>query len=58
MMEDKNKKEDKFHEKDFNYLKNAASATDMTGLIYRAAEDDAEAEAYEEIYQYLPPTEK
>lgn len=54
---DKNK-EDKYNVNDFDYLKNAACDTDMTGLIYRAITDDEEIESYEEVFQYLPPVDK
>lgn len=52
------KKTDKYNVNDFDYLKNAASMTDMTGLIYRAITDSEEVESYEEVYQYLPPVAK
>lgn len=38
-----------------NYLY-AASASDMTGLAPTVAHNEYEAQSYEEIYPYLPPT--
>lgn len=40
----------------FDYLANAASSQDCTGLIPSEPADEAEREAYEEVYRYLPPT--
>lgn len=44
--------------KDFNLLDmdyiNSASATDCTGLIPSAPVSEAELDAYEELYPYLP----
>ena len=42
---------------DFNYLANAASAMDCTGLIPAEPETEAERESYQDLYeyQYLPP---
>lgn len=39
----------------YDYLSNAASSQDCTGLIPSAPESDAEIEAYEELYHFLPP---
>jgi len=39
----------------YDYLSNAASAQDMTGLIPSAPTSDEEVEAYEELYHFLPP---
>ena len=38
-----------------DYLVNSASAQDCTGLIPAGPQNDKEVEAYEEIYDYLPP---
>jgi len=43
---------------DFNYLKNAASSTDCTGLIPSLPQSEEELEAYNDICQYLPPSIK
>lgn len=40
---------------DYDYLSNAASAGDCTGLIPSLPASDAEKEAYNDLYQYLPP---
>lgn len=42
----------------FDYLANAASSQDCTGLIPSEPMNDAEREAYEDLYRYLPPTAK
>lgn len=39
----------------YDYLSNAASAQDCTGLIPSAPESKEELEAYEELYHFLPP---
>ncbi len=39
----------------YDYLSNAASTQDCTGLIPSAPESEAELEAYEELYHFLPP---
>ena len=39
----------------YDYLKNAASSTDCTGLIPGGVQDVEELEAYNEIYHYRPP---
>lgn len=39
----------------YDYLANAASTQDCTGLIPSAAQSKAELESYEEIYRYQPP---
>lgn len=39
----------------YDYLENSASTDDMTGLIPAAVRNEAQAEAYEDIYEYLPP---
>ena len=40
---------------DFDSLQNAASSTDCTGLIPALPGSEEELEAYNELYQYLPP---
>ena len=40
---------------DDNYLY-AASANDMTGLTPTVAHNEYEAQSYEELFPYLPPT--
>ena len=39
---------------DFNYLANAASAMDCTGLIPSLPETQEELDSYEDLYHYLP----
>ena len=39
---------------DYDYLSNAASAMDCTGLIPAGLDDEAELEAYQELYSFLP----
>lgn len=39
----------------YDYLGNAASTTDCTGLIPAAPQTSAELESYEELYAYCPP---
>ena len=39
----------------YDYLANAASAHDCTGLIPGEVQDVDELEAYNEIYHYRPP---
>lgn len=39
----------------YDYLTNAASSQDCTGLIASAPESCEELEAYEELYHFLPP---
>lgn len=45
----KNKKEYNFFD-EYDALTGVVSATECTGLMYRPAEDDDEAESYNEIY--------
>lgn len=40
---------------DFDYLSNAASSKDCTGLIPANPVSDAELESYEDLYHFLPP---
>ena len=39
----------------YDYLTNAASATDCTGLIPSLPESKAEIESYNDLYQFEPP---
>ncbi len=39
----------------YDYLANAASTQDCTGLIPAAPANKTELESYEELYQYKPP---
>ncbi len=39
----------------YDYLANAASAQDMTGLIPSEPVSEEELESYEELYHFLPP---
>lgn len=39
----------------YDYLSNAASPTDCTGLIPTPAQTPDERESYEEVYHFLPP---
>ena len=38
----------------YDYLKNAASSTDCTGLIPSLPQSFAEVEHYNDLYQFLP----
>ena len=40
---------------EFDYLSNAASSQDCTGLIPSEPASTEEVEAYEELYHFLPP---
>lgn len=40
----------------YDYLSNAASMQDMTGLIPAEPVAPEELESYEELYHFLPPT--
>ena len=40
---------------DYDYLTNAASAMDFTGLMPSLPQNDAEIESYNDIFQFLPP---
>lgn len=40
---------------DFDYLSNAASARECTGLIPFLPTSEAELESYNDVYQYRPP---
>ncbi len=39
-----------------DYLSNAASATDFTGLIPSLPETEAELESYKDLYTFRPPS--
>lgn len=41
---------------DFDYLANAASSMDCTGLIPSLPQSEAELESYNDVVQYMPPT--
>lgn len=40
---------------DYDYLANSATGMDCTGLMNRTAMNESEMEAYQDVYQYLPP---
>ncbi len=42
---------------DYDYLSNAASAGDCTGLIPSLPQNEAELESYNDTYHFLPPGE-
>ena len=42
----------------YDYLSNAASSQDCTGLIPSEPESEAELQSYEDLYHFLPPTGK
>ena len=39
----------------YDYLSNAASSQDCTGLIPSAPQSEAELQSYEEVYAYTAP---
>ena len=41
----------------YDYLKNAASSTDCTGLIPALPESEDELDAYNDVYQYQTPAD-
>lgn len=43
---------------DYDYLSNAASSGDCTGLIPALPQSKAEIDSYNELYEYLPPAVK
>ena len=43
---------------DYDYLANSATGMDCTGLMNRTAMNESEMEAYQDVYQYLPPNVK
>ncbi len=42
----------------YDYLSNAASSQDCTGLIPSRPLSEAELESYEDLYHFLPPNAK
>ena len=52
------KKEKKQSVDDYDYLSNAASAMDCTGLIPSLPQNDEELESYNDIYQFQPHTKR
>ncbi len=54
-MKEKNQKE---LTDNFDYLSNAASTTDCTGLIPSLPQNEDELEAYNDIVQYMSPAAK
>lgn len=40
---------------DYDYLSNAASARDCTGLIPSLPKSEEELESYNDVYQFEPP---
>lgn len=40
---------------DYDYLGNACSSTDCTGLIPSAVQSEAELDSYEAVYHFEPP---
>lgn len=54
-MDKKEKKDNQEIIDSYDYLANAASSWDCTGLIPSAPRSHAELENYEEIYHYTPP---
>ena len=42
----------------YDYLSNAASTQDCTGLIPSAPSSTEEIKAYEDLYHFLPPSVK
>lgn len=57
MNSEKNKKQKSNKEiiDSYDYLSNAASAQDMTGLIPSRPDSIDELESYEDMYHFLPP---
>ncbi|MEZ3486808.1 MAG: hypothetical protein K1W22_09530 [Lachnospiraceae bacterium] len=55
------KKTDKENQRiidEYDYLSNAASSQDCTGLIPSEPVSEAEIESYEDLYHFLPPNGK
>lgn len=44
-----------YHTDSYDYLANAASTQDCTGLIPANPDSDEALESYKDIYQYEPP---
>lgn len=42
----------------YDYLSNAASSQDCTGLIPSSPQSEAELQSYEDLYHFLPPNGK
>lgn len=42
----------------YDYLSNAASSQDCTGLIPSGPASEAELQSYEDLYHFLPPNGK
>ena len=40
---------------EYDYLSNAASSQDCTGLIPSEPSSESEIESYEDLYHFLPP---
>lgn len=57
-MSQKNEKKNQDIIDSFDYLSNAASTWDCTGLIPASPSARAELEAYEDLYHFLPPSGK
>lgn len=49
------KKQDTVATNTYDYLGKSASATDCTGLIPSAPQNDYELESYENVYPFRPP---
>lgn len=52
-MKDNKKKQEKLID-DYDYLSNAASSMDFTGLVPSLPQNEAEIESYNDICQFLP----
>jgi hypothetical protein len=50
-----NKKQNEKIIDDYDYLSNAASSMDCTGLIPSLAKSEDELESYNDVYQFTPP---
>lgn len=57
-MNEKEKQDNQNGIDSYDYLANAASTWDCTGLIPTLPTSDAELESYEELYHYQPPETK
>lgn len=58
MKEQKNKKTNQEIIDEFDYLSNAASSNDCTGLIPSEPASTEELQSYEDVYHFLPPHAK
>lgn len=54
-MHEKPKKSNREIIDSFDYLSNAASTWDCTGLIPASPAEGAELDSYEDLYHFLPP---